>query len=176
MRRAWSAEKWVFVNVIYLCTRHLYQCYLSDNTFCIRKISPPNTICDLKYMLWIDLILSIYWQFIYLGVKLGACLDENNTHVFPGIEERHKNTDCFFFLFFFKIFSPIKLNWIILHSTMNKMNMLMSSLQLSGFVEKYTGSGMNLHPQSSSNKDNRRTEGLNRYLKTLQSNESTAPG
>lgn len=54
--------------------------------------------------------------------------------------------------------------------------MLMSSLQLSGFVEKYTGSGMNLHPQSSSNKDNRRTEGLNRYLKTLQSNESTAPG
>ncbi|XP_008336425.2 ATP-dependent DNA helicase DDX11-like [Cynoglossus semilaevis] len=58
---------------------------------------------------------------------------------------------------------------------MNKMNMLISSLQLSGFVEKYTGSGMNLHPQSSSNKDNRRTEGLNRYLKTLQSNESTAP-
>uniref|UniRef100_A0A3P8V111 DEAD/H (Asp-Glu-Ala-Asp/His) box helicase 11 n=1 Tax=Cynoglossus semilaevis TaxID=244447 RepID=A0A3P8V111_CYNSE len=51
----------------------------------------------------------------------------------------------------------------------------MISRKLSGFVEKYTGSGMNLHPQSSSNKDNRRTEGLNRYLKTLQSNESTAP-
>ena len=50
------------------------------------------------------------------------------------------------------------------------------SLQLGGFVEKYAGSGVSLHPQSNSNKENRRTEGLNRYLQTLQSNQSTAPG
>ncbi len=50
------------------------------------------------------------------------------------------------------------------------------SLQLVGFVEKYAGSGVSLHTQSSSNKENRRTEGLNRYLQTLQSSQSTAPG
>lgn len=49
-------------------------------------------------------------------------------------------------------------------------------LQLGGFVEKYAGSGVTLHPQSGSNKENRRTEGLNRYLQTLQSHQSTATG
>ncbi|XP_049430939.1 ATP-dependent DNA helicase DDX11 isoform X1 [Epinephelus fuscoguttatus] len=49
------------------------------------------------------------------------------------------------------------------------------SRKLSGFVEKYAGSGVSVHTQSSSNKENRRTEGLNRYLQTLQSNQSTAP-
>lgn len=48
-------------------------------------------------------------------------------------------------------------------------------LQLGGFVEKYAGTGMTLHPQSCSNKENRRTQGLNHYLQTLQSNR-TAPG
>lgn len=43
-------------------------------------------------------------------------------------------------------------------------------------MEKYAGSGVTLHPQSSSNKENRRTEGLNRYLQTLQSKQSTATG
>uniref|UniRef100_A0A671VRG8 ATP-dependent DNA helicase DDX11 n=1 Tax=Sparus aurata TaxID=8175 RepID=A0A671VRG8_SPAAU len=42
---------------------------------------------------------------------------------------------------------------------------------LGGFVEKYAGSGVSLHVQSGSNKENRRTEGLNRYLQTLQSNQ-----
>lgn len=51
-----------------------------------------------------------------------------------------------------------------------------SSLQLGGFVEKYAGAGVSLHTQTSSNKENRRTEGLNRYLQTLQSNQSAAPG
>ncbi|XP_033490740.2 ATP-dependent DNA helicase DDX11 [Epinephelus lanceolatus] len=51
----------------------------------------------------------------------------------------------------------------------------MISRKLSGFVEKYAGSGVSVHTQSSSNKENRRTEGLNRYLQTLQSNQSTAP-
>ncbi|XP_037623879.1 ATP-dependent DNA helicase DDX11 [Sebastes umbrosus] len=51
----------------------------------------------------------------------------------------------------------------------------MISRKLGGFVEKYAGSGVSLHTQSSSNKENRRTEGLNRYLQTLQSNQSTAP-
>ncbi|XP_049928608.1 ATP-dependent DNA helicase DDX11 [Epinephelus moara] len=51
----------------------------------------------------------------------------------------------------------------------------MISRKLSGFVEKYAGSGVSVHIQSSSNKENRRTEGLNRYLQTLQSNQSTAP-
>ncbi|KAM6936926.1 ATP-dependent DNA helicase DDX11 [Xenentodon cancila] len=49
------------------------------------------------------------------------------------------------------------------------------SRKLGGFVEKYAGSGVTLHTQSSSNKENRRTEGLNRYLQTLQSNQSSAP-
>ncbi|XP_074489242.1 ATP-dependent DNA helicase DDX11 [Sebastes fasciatus] len=51
----------------------------------------------------------------------------------------------------------------------------MISRKLGGFVEKYAGSGVSLHTQSSSNKENRRTEGLNRYLQTLQSSQSTAP-
>ncbi|CAG13059.1 unnamed protein product [Tetraodon nigroviridis] len=48
------------------------------------------------------------------------------------------------------------------------------SRKLGGFVEKYAGSGVTLHPQSSSNKENRRTEGLNRYLQTLQGSQGTA--
>lgn len=48
--------------------------------------------------------------------------------------------------------------------------------QLCGFVEKYAGSGVSLHTQSSSNKENRRTEGLNRFLQNLQSNQSSAQG
>uniref|UniRef100_A0A8C4IHJ6 ATP-dependent DNA helicase DDX11 n=1 Tax=Dicentrarchus labrax TaxID=13489 RepID=A0A8C4IHJ6_DICLA len=51
----------------------------------------------------------------------------------------------------------------------------MISRKLVGFVEKYAGTGVNLHTQSSSNKENRRTEGLNRYLQTLQSNQTSAP-
>ncbi|XP_047451744.1 ATP-dependent DNA helicase DDX11 isoform X1 [Mugil cephalus] len=50
----------------------------------------------------------------------------------------------------------------------------MISRKLGGFVEKYAGSGVTLHTQSSSNKENRRTEGLNRYLQSLQSNQSAA--
>ncbi|KAM9377189.1 ATP-dependent DNA helicase DDX11 [Pholidichthys leucotaenia] len=50
----------------------------------------------------------------------------------------------------------------------------MISRKLGGFVEKYAGSGVRLHNQSSSNKENRRTEGLNRYLQTLQSTKSSA--
>ncbi|XP_039664498.1 ATP-dependent DNA helicase DDX11 [Perca fluviatilis] len=49
------------------------------------------------------------------------------------------------------------------------------SRKLGGFVEKYAGSGVSLHTPSSSNKENRRTEGLNRYLQTLQSNQSPLP-
>ncbi|CAJ1056797.1 ATP-dependent DNA helicase DDX11 [Xyrichtys novacula] len=51
----------------------------------------------------------------------------------------------------------------------------MISRKLGGFVEKYAGSGVSLHTQSHANKENRRTEGLNRYLKTLQSNQSVPP-
>uniref|UniRef100_A0A8D3CF52 DEAD/H (Asp-Glu-Ala-Asp/His) box helicase 11 n=1 Tax=Scophthalmus maximus TaxID=52904 RepID=A0A8D3CF52_SCOMX len=47
----------------------------------------------------------------------------------------------------------------------------MISRKLGGFVEKYAGSGVSLHTPSTSNKENRRTEGLNRYLQTLQSNQ-----
>ncbi|XP_028287261.1 ATP-dependent DNA helicase DDX11 [Parambassis ranga] len=50
----------------------------------------------------------------------------------------------------------------------------MISRKLCGFVEKYAGSGVTLHTQSSSNKENRRTEGLNRYLQSLQNNQSSA--
>ncbi|XP_060891263.1 ATP-dependent DNA helicase DDX11 isoform X1 [Labrus mixtus] len=49
------------------------------------------------------------------------------------------------------------------------------SRKLVSFVEKYAGSGVSLHTQSSSNKENRRTEGLNRYLQTLQSSQSASP-
>ncbi|XP_075945141.1 ATP-dependent DNA helicase DDX11 [Anarhichas minor] len=51
----------------------------------------------------------------------------------------------------------------------------MINRKLGGFVEKYAGSGVSLQTQSSSNKENRRTEGLNRYLQTLQSNQINAP-
>ncbi|XP_042267345.1 ATP-dependent DNA helicase DDX11 [Thunnus maccoyii] len=51
----------------------------------------------------------------------------------------------------------------------------MISRKLGGFVEKYAGSGVSVHTQSSSNKENRRTEGLNRYLQTLQNNQNPAP-
>ncbi|KAM8861761.1 ATP-dependent DNA helicase DDX11 isoform 2-T2 [Synchiropus picturatus] len=50
----------------------------------------------------------------------------------------------------------------------------MISRKLGGFVEKYAGSGVSLHTPSN-NKENRRTEGLNRYLQTLQSSQSPAP-
>ncbi|KAM9854598.1 ATP-dependent DNA helicase DDX11 [Aulostomus maculatus] len=50
----------------------------------------------------------------------------------------------------------------------------MISRKLGGFVEKYAGSGVSLRCQSSSNKENRRTEGLNRYLQTLQSHQTSA--
>lgn len=49
------------------------------------------------------------------------------------------------------------------------------SRKLGGFVEKYAGTGVSVHSQSSLNKENRRTEGLNRYLQNLQSNQSTLP-
>uniref|UniRef100_A0A669F742 ATP-dependent DNA helicase DDX11 n=1 Tax=Oreochromis niloticus TaxID=8128 RepID=A0A669F742_ORENI len=48
----------------------------------------------------------------------------------------------------------------------------MISRKLGGFVEKYAGSGVTLHTHSCNNKENRRTEGLNRYLQTLQSNQN----
>ncbi|XP_029951189.1 ATP-dependent DNA helicase DDX11 [Salarias fasciatus] len=51
----------------------------------------------------------------------------------------------------------------------------MISRKLGGFVEKYSGSGVGLHTQTSSNKENRRTEGLNRFLQTLQSSQGSAP-
>ncbi|XP_075998011.1 ATP-dependent DNA helicase DDX11 [Genypterus blacodes] len=51
----------------------------------------------------------------------------------------------------------------------------MISRKLCGFMEKYAGSGVSLHTQTTSNKENRRTEGLNRYLQTLQSIQSAAP-
>lgn len=59
---------------------------------------------------------------------------------------------------------------------LDEINVPHHHLQLGGFVEKYAGSGVTLHPQSRSNKENRRTEGLNRYLHTLQNNQSTAKG
>ncbi|XP_068170153.1 ATP-dependent DNA helicase DDX11 isoform X2 [Antennarius striatus] len=51
----------------------------------------------------------------------------------------------------------------------------MISRKLGGFVEKYAGSGVSLHTQSAPNKENRRTEGLQRYLQTLQSSQGTVP-
>uniref|UniRef100_A0A673C0J7 ATP-dependent DNA helicase DDX11 n=1 Tax=Sphaeramia orbicularis TaxID=375764 RepID=A0A673C0J7_9TELE len=51
----------------------------------------------------------------------------------------------------------------------------MISRKLSGFVEKYAGSGVSLQTHSSSNKENRRTEGLNLYLQTLQNKQITSP-
>ncbi|XP_075894013.1 ATP-dependent DNA helicase DDX11 [Nelusetta ayraudi] len=51
----------------------------------------------------------------------------------------------------------------------------MISRKLGGFVEKYAGSGVCLHTQIGSNKENRRTEGLNRFLQNLQNNPSTEP-
>ncbi|XP_071385623.1 ATP-dependent DNA helicase DDX11 isoform X1 [Centroberyx affinis] len=51
----------------------------------------------------------------------------------------------------------------------------MVSRKLCGFMEKYAGTGVNPHTHTSSNKENRRTEGLNRYLQTLQSSQSAAP-
>ncbi|KAL0968343.1 hypothetical protein UPYG_G00265650 [Umbra pygmaea] len=46
----------------------------------------------------------------------------------------------------------------------------MISRKLCGFVEKYAGAGVTLHTQTqSAKKENRRTEGLNRYLQTLSS-------
>uniref|UniRef100_A0A667Z594 ATP-dependent DNA helicase DDX11 n=1 Tax=Myripristis murdjan TaxID=586833 RepID=A0A667Z594_9TELE len=47
---------------------------------------------------------------------------------------------------------------------------------LCGFMEKYGGTGVTPHVQTSSNKENRCTDGLNRYLQTLQSSQSTTPG
>uniref|UniRef100_A0A671VP48 ATP-dependent DNA helicase DDX11 n=1 Tax=Sparus aurata TaxID=8175 RepID=A0A671VP48_SPAAU len=52
----------------------------------------------------------------------------------------------------------------------------MISRKLGGFVEKYAGSGVSLHVQSGSNKENRRTEGLNRYLQTLQMSPADQQG
>ncbi|KAJ3596943.1 hypothetical protein NHX12_003343 [Muraenolepis orangiensis] len=49
----------------------------------------------------------------------------------------------------------------------------MISRKLCGFLEKYAGSGVTPHPQPGLNKENRRTEGLGRYLQTLQRNQST---
>ncbi|XP_057692593.1 ATP-dependent DNA helicase DDX11 [Corythoichthys intestinalis] len=51
----------------------------------------------------------------------------------------------------------------------------MISRKLGGFVEKYVGSGVTPHTPINTNKENRRTEGLNRYLQHLQGNQSTAP-
>lgn len=56
------------------------------------------------------------------------------------------------------------------------LNLFNLCRQLGGFVEKYAGSGVTLHTHSSSNKENRRTEGLNRYLQALNSNPSSTPG
>ncbi|XP_047204207.1 ATP-dependent DNA helicase DDX11 isoform X1 [Girardinichthys multiradiatus] len=49
----------------------------------------------------------------------------------------------------------------------------MISRKLGGFVEKYSGSGVTLHVQNSSNKENRRTEGLSRYLQALKTNSTS---
>ncbi|XP_056334516.1 ATP-dependent DNA helicase DDX11 [Danio aesculapii] len=50
----------------------------------------------------------------------------------------------------------------------------MISRKLCGFAEKYEGSGINTH-SSSKNKENRRTEGLGRFLQTLQSKPTDVP-
>lgn len=47
----------------------------------------------------------------------------------------------------------------------------MISRKLGGFVEKYSGTGVNMHV-SNTNKENRRTDGLNRYLQSLHSNHT----
>ncbi|XP_023841451.1 ATP-dependent DNA helicase DDX11 isoform X2 [Salvelinus sp. IW2-2015] len=53
----------------------------------------------------------------------------------------------------------------------------MISRKLCGFIEKFAGTGVTSHTQTShtqtqsANKENRRTEGLNRYLQTLQSSQ-----
>ncbi|KAJ8003125.1 hypothetical protein DPEC_G00166130 [Dallia pectoralis] len=48
----------------------------------------------------------------------------------------------------------------------------MISRKLCGFIEKYAGTGVTSHTQTKSDKkENRRTEGLNRYLQTLQSSQ-----
>ncbi|XP_068596003.1 ATP-dependent DNA helicase DDX11 [Brachionichthys hirsutus] len=48
----------------------------------------------------------------------------------------------------------------------------MISRKLGGFVEKYVGSGVSLHTDGTSNKENRRTGGLHHYLQSLQSTQS----
>ncbi|KAJ0069463.1 hypothetical protein NL108_006060, partial [Boleophthalmus pectinirostris] len=45
------------------------------------------------------------------------------------------------------------------------------SRKLGGFVEKYAGSGVSVHTQNP-NKENHRTDGLNRFLQSLHSNHS----
>ncbi|XP_033824285.1 ATP-dependent DNA helicase DDX11 [Periophthalmus magnuspinnatus] len=45
------------------------------------------------------------------------------------------------------------------------------SRKLGGFVEKYAGTGVSVHPQNP-NKENRHTDGLNRYLQSLHSNHA----
>uniref|UniRef100_A0A673KAB9 Putative ATP-dependent RNA helicase DDX11-like protein 8 n=1 Tax=Sinocyclocheilus rhinocerous TaxID=307959 RepID=A0A673KAB9_9TELE len=49
----------------------------------------------------------------------------------------------------------------------------MISQKLFGFVEKYEGSGVNIH-SGSKNKENRRIEGLGRFLQTLQNKPTDA--
>uniref|UniRef100_A0A7N6A9R3 Helicase ATP-binding domain-containing protein n=1 Tax=Anabas testudineus TaxID=64144 RepID=A0A7N6A9R3_ANATE len=68
----------------------------------------------------------------------------------------------------------VKIN-LLFQSDPRKCTTRVFSLQLGGFVEKYAGSGVSLHTQTNTNKENRRIEGLNRYLQTLQSNQSTTP-
>uniref|UniRef100_A0A667YSY2 ATP-dependent DNA helicase DDX11 n=1 Tax=Myripristis murdjan TaxID=586833 RepID=A0A667YSY2_9TELE len=50
------------------------------------------------------------------------------------------------------------------------------SRKLCGFMEKYGGTGVTPHVQTSSNKENRCTDGLNRYLQTLQSSQTDQKG
>ncbi|RVE71906.1 hypothetical protein OJAV_G00056400 [Oryzias javanicus] len=63
------------------------------------------------------------------------------------------------------------INWFKLQRYFEKS---MISRKLSGFVEKYAGSGVTLHTQNTLNKENRRTEGLLNYLKTLKSSKNSA--
>ncbi|XP_061630214.1 ATP-dependent DNA helicase DDX11 [Phyllopteryx taeniolatus] len=64
------------------------------------------------------------------------------------------------------------INFYKLHGYFEKS---MISRKLGGFVDKYVGSGVSPHTHVCSKKENRRTEGLNRYLQSLHGKQSTTP-
>ncbi|KAM3870578.1 ATP-dependent DNA helicase DDX11 [Diretmus argenteus] len=117
-----------------------------------------------KNLMYIKQILFVFEGLVrVLGGKVGLNPQSQTTQ--PGTEMLTINNLLF----------KAQIDNINLFKLQRYFEKSMISRKLCGFMEKYAGTGVSPHTQTNTNKENRRTEGLNRYLQTLQSSAASVP-